>query len=98
MVLSKSINMRIRKGFKIQSVGGENIILLQGTYGVDTTKIVSFNDTSLLLWNTYENKEFTMEEIATSLVEEFGINKTLAIKDAIAWIDVLIQNRLVEQQ
>jgi len=89
--------MRIRKGFKIQSVGGENIILLQGTYGVDTTKIVSFNDTSLLLWSIYESKEFTIEEIATSLINEFGIEKDLAFKDAVAWIDILIQNRLIEQ-
>lgn len=89
--------MRIRKGFKIQFVGGENIILLQGTYGVDTTKIVSFNDTSLLLWNIYKDKEFTTEEIVVSLIEEFGIERELATKDAIGWIDGLIQNRLIEQ-
>lgn len=90
--------MRIKKGFKIQSVGGENIILMQGTYGVDTTKIVSFNDTSLLLWNLYENKEFTEEHVTMFLIEEFGIEKDLAIKDAKAWINVLVQNRLIEQQ
>ncbi|MBK5721501.1 PqqD family protein [Dysgonomonas sp. Marseille-P4677] len=89
--------MRIRKGFKVQFVGGENIILLQGTYGVDTTKIVSFNDTSLLLWRIYENKEFTSEEIAETLVDEFDIEKELAIKDAVNWIDILIRNRLIEQ-
>ncbi|MDU1891688.1 MAG: PqqD family protein [Dysgonomonas sp.] len=90
--------MRIKKGYKIQSVGGENIILLQGTYGVDTTKIVSFNETSLLLWSLYEDKEFTTEQIAASLIEEFGIEKDLAIKDATSWIDGLIQNKLIEQQ
>ena len=90
--------MRIRKGFKIQSVGGENIILLQGTYGIDTTKIVSFNETALLLWNLYEDREFTTEQIAATLVEEFGIEKDLAIIDATNWIDILIQNRLIEYQ
>jgi len=90
--------MKIRKGFKVQSVGGENIILLQGTYGVDTTKIVSFNETSLLLWNLYEYKEFTVEQVVTSLMDEFGIENELAIKDANTWIDILIQNRLIEQQ
>lgn len=90
--------MRIKKGFKVQSVGGENIILLQGTYGVDTTKIVSFNETSLLLWSLYQDKEFTTEEIADSLIEEYGIERELAIKDAKSWIEVLIQNRLIETQ
>lgn len=90
--------MRIRKGFKIQSVGGENIILLQGTYGIDTTKIVSFNETSLLLWSLYEGKEFSIEQIVASLMEEYGIDKNLAIKDATNWIDILIENRLIEYQ
>ncbi len=82
----------------MQSVGGENIILLQGTYGVDTTKIVSFDDTSLFLWSLYEDKEFTTEQIAESLIEEYGIEKDLALKDAESWVDTLIQNRLIEQQ
>lgn len=90
--------MRIRKGFKVQSVGGENIILLQGTYGVDTTKIVSFNETSLWLWELYENGEFTTDQVADSLIEKFGIKKDLAVEDAKAWIDILVQNRLIEQQ
>jgi hypothetical protein len=89
--------MRIRKGFKIQSVGGENIILLQGTHGVDTTKIVSLNDTSLLLWKIYEDREFTTEEVAGSLIDEFNIKKDLAVKDAASWVDTLIENRLIEQ-
>lgn len=90
--------MRIRKGFKVQSVGGENIILLQGTYGVDTTKIVSLNETSLLLWSLFEEKDFTVEQVADSLVEEFGIDENLAMKDAANWINTLEQNRLIEQQ
>jgi len=90
--------MRIRKGFKIQSVGGENIILLQGTYGVDTTRIVSFNETSLFLWSLYEGREFTTEQITISLIEKYDIERDLAIKDAKAWIDILIQNSLIEQQ
>lgn len=89
--------MRIRKGFKVQSVGGENIILLQGTYGVDTTKIMSFNETSLWLWELYENEEFTVDQVADSLIEKFEIKRDLAVKDAKAWIDILVQNRLIEQ-
>lgn len=89
--------MKIRKGFKIQSVGGENIILLQGTYGVDSTKIVSLNRTSLLLWRVYQDKDFSPEQIADFLVERYGIDKNLAMKDSLEWINTLIQNRLIEQ-
>lgn len=89
--------MRIRKGLKVRSIGGESIILLQGTYGVDSTRILSLNETSLFLWNLYSGKEFTTEQIITSLMQEFSINRSLATKDANAWINVLVQNRLIEQ-
>ncbi|NDV60222.1 PqqD family protein [Bacteroides sp. 519] len=88
--------MKIRKDFKMQTVGGEHIILLQGNLGVDTTKIISFNETSLFLWNLYQNKEFTKEQIATSLIEEYGIDEELATEDADMWVRSLIQHSLID--
>lgn len=90
--------MKIQKSFKIQSVGGENILLLQGKYGVDTTKIISFNKTSLFLWNLFKDKEFTTDQIASSLMEEYGIDKELAMRDAQSWVSTLIQYCIIDQQ
>lgn len=89
--------MKIKKELKVQNVGGENIILLQGMHGVDTTKIISLNNTSLWLWNHFTDKDFTTEQVAASLVEKFGINSELAKKDAAIWVETITQNRLVEQ-
>lgn len=89
--------MRIKKEYKIQSVGGENIILLQGMHGVDTTKIVSLNETSLWLWDRFYDSDFTVEEVAEALIAEYNINMELAEKDARTWVDTLIQNRLIEK-
>ncbi|GAB6122633.1 PqqD family protein [Dysgonomonas termitidis] len=89
--------MRIREGFRVQSVGDENIILLQGTYGIDTTKIVSLNETALLLWNLYRDKEFTKDQIASTLIKEFGVREELAVRDASLWIDALVRNGFIEQ-
>lgn len=89
--------MKIKKNLKVQSVGGENIILLQGVHGVDTTKIVSLNETSLWLWEHFMEREFDLEQVSGALVEEFGITHELAEKDAAAWVDMMIQNRLIEQ-
>lgn len=88
--------MKIRKGFNIQTVGGENIILLQGKFGVDTTKIISFNETSLFLWNLYKDKEFTTDQIAITLMEEYGIDQELATRDAEMWIQTLIQYSIID--
>lgn len=89
--------MKIKNELKVQNVGGENIILLQGTHGVDTTKIVSLNETSLWLWNRFADRDFTAEDVADALKDEFGIDSGLAEKDAKTWIDMMVQNRLIEQ-
>lgn len=89
--------MKIRKELEIQNVGGENIILLQGTHGVDATKIVSLNQTSIWLWEQFTDKIFTTEQVAESLIEKFGIDAELAKKDAATWVDILTQNLLIEQ-
>lgn len=89
--------MKIKKEYKIQNVGGENIILLQGTHGMDATKIVSFNETSLWLWEEFTDKDFTTEQVADSLMEQFGIDAELAKKDAVTWVDLLTQNQLIGQ-
>lgn len=89
--------MKIKKNVKVRSVGGENIILLQGTHGLDTTKIVSLNETSLWLWERFADSEFDVGQVAEALASEFGIDKALAEKDAAEWVDMMIRNRLIEQ-
>lgn len=89
--------MKIKNELRVQNIGGENIILLQGTHGVDTTKIVSLNQTSLWLWEVFTDKDFTTDELADSLIKKFGIDPELAKKDAAHWVDVLTRNQLIVQ-
>lgn len=90
--------MKIRKELTVQNVGGENVILLQGKHGLDTTKIVSLNETSLWLWSRFaQERDFTVEQVADALAEEFGIDRKLADKDARAWVGMMLQNMLIEQ-
>ena len=90
--------MKIRKELTVRNVGGENVILLQGKHGLDTTKIVSLNETSLWLWRRFaDGADFTVEQVADALAEEFGIGRKLAGKDAQAWVGMMIQNMLIEQ-
>jgi hypothetical protein len=90
--------MRIKKELTTQNVGGENVILLQGKHGLDTTKIVSLNETALWLWNRFAGgKDFTVEQVAGELASEYGIESELAAADARAWVGMLLQNTLIEQ-
>ena len=83
--------MKIKKGFVLREMCGENIVAGEGLENISFNKLISLNATAAFLWKKVVDKEFTPEEMAGYLVEEYGIDMELAIKDAKAlaqaWID-----------
>ena len=53
--------MKINPIFKVRKVAGENIILLQGKTNGDMTRVVAFNESALLMWDSLQGKDFTVE-------------------------------------
>ena len=88
--------MKISSKFKVRSIVGENVIIKQGKFGEDMTKMISLNETSLFLWNKFHEVEFTAEQVAQALVDEYEIETELAQKDAQAWCDRLAECGLTE--
>ena len=87
--------MKIRKEYKVRSMAGENVVIMQGSEGFDMTRIISLNESSLLLWNALQGKEFEVADVATLLVDEYGIDTETATADAQAWVEKLAECGLV---
>lgn len=81
--------MRIDGSFKLRKIAGENLIVKQGGSHSDLTKIISLNPTAVFLWESLEGKDFTVEDAARLLVDRFGIDKDIAMKDADRWIGTM---------
>ena len=83
--------MKIKKGFVLRQMCGENIVTAEGLEHINFNKLISLNATAAFLWEKVEGNEFTAEEMAQYLVEEYGIDMELALTDAgklaLAWID-----------
>ena len=83
--------MKIKKGFVLRQMCGENIVTAEGLEHINFNKLISLNTTAAFLWEKVEGNEFTVEEMAQHLVEEYGIDMELALTDAgklaQAWID-----------
>ena len=87
--------MRFKEGYKVRSMAGENVVIMQGTAGSDMTRIISLNDSSLLLWNALQGKEFEVADVATLLVDEYEIDLETATADAQAWVAKLSECGLI---
>jgi hypothetical protein len=86
--------MKIKDGFVLREMCGENIVAAEGLQNINFNKLISLNSTAAFLWKELVGKEFTAEDMASLLVEEYGIDMELALKDSKAlcqaWIDAEI--------
>jgi hypothetical protein len=87
--------MKFKEGYKVRSMAGENVVIMQGTAGSDMTRIISLNDSSLLLWNKLQGKEFDVDTVAEILVDTYEIDAELAQRDAKAWVEKLAECGLI---
>ncbi|MDD3280347.1 MAG: PqqD family protein [Bacteroidales bacterium] len=88
--------MRINKKYKVRDIAGEKIVIVQGEYGVDFTRIISLNQTSDWLWQLFIDKEFNLEEIKEALLSRFNVDAEQAVLDAKAWVDKMLEYDLIE--
>lgn len=83
--------MRIKDGFVLREMCGENIVAGEGLEHISFNKLISLNSTAAYLWKELVGKDFEVEEMADLLIKRYGISEELAIKDsealAQAWVD-----------
>lgn len=74
--------MKIKDGFVLREMCGENIVAGEGLEHINFNKLISLNSTAAFLWKALEGKEFTAEDMAQLLVDEYGIDMELAMTDS----------------
>ncbi len=83
--------MKIKNGFILREMCGEKIVTGEGIEHINFNKLISLNSTAAYLWEALTGKEFTEESMAQLLVEQYGIDMELALKDSSnlckAWCD-----------
>lgn len=84
--------MRIIGGFILRDIMGQATIIGEGVKQVDFNKLITLNDSAAYLWRCVEKTDFDVSTLANLLVDKYGIDQTIAEKDAqtIAnlWIEV----------
>ena len=74
--------MRLKKGFVLREVCGEKIIAGEGLETINFNKLISLNDTAAMLWKKAEALgEFTTEQLADALTEEYEVSREQALGD-----------------
>lgn len=84
--------MKIKEGFILRQMCGENIVAAEGLQNINFNKLLSLNESAAYLWKELVGKEFTQEEMAELLISRYGIDKKLAMTDSAnlmkSWVEV----------
>ena len=95
--------MRAKKGFNLREVCGEQIIVAEGRENLDFTNIISMNESSAFLWNSVQDKVFTIDDLSDLLVDNYVIDENTPLdrerakKDAQAMLDKWVEAGIVEE-
>lgn len=75
--------MKLKKGFVLREVCGENVIMGEGLETVNFNKLINLNETAALLWKkAMELGDFTAEQLADALTETYEVSHEQALSDA----------------
>lgn len=89
--------MKTKKGFRLRSICGENIIVAEGVENIDFSRIISMNESSAFLWSKITDTEFSVSDLVSYLTEEYDVDQQTAITDVEALVKNWIEAGIVEE-
>ena len=76
--------MRIKNGFVLREVCGEQVIMGEGVGALDFGKLLCLNETAAWLWQKASEGDFTIESLADALCGEYEVSAEQAKADVAA--------------
>lgn len=74
--------MKVKKGFNLRTVCGENIIVAEGLSNIDFSRIISLNEGAAYLWKNIQGIDFDADKLTALLTDEYEVEKETAQRDA----------------
>ncbi len=89
--------MKIKKGFVLREVCGENVIMGEGLGAINFGKLLALNETAAWLWKqAVEMGDFTLDALSDRLCEEYDVTPINAKSDVAEIIDEWLKVGVVE--
>ena len=90
--------MKVKSGFNLRDVCGEQFIVAEGKENIDFSNIISMNESSAYLWQEVQQRDsFTAKDLADLLLKEYEVDEKTALKDAERFAKQLVKAGIVEE-
>ena len=89
--------MKAKKGFELQKVCGEHLLVPAGTENIDFSKIISMNESVAYLWKNIANRDsFNIDTLVELLLKEYEVNEDVAREDCRHIMERWIETGIIE--
>lgn len=88
--------MKIKDGFMLRKVGGENLAVAVGEASDQFFGMIKLNDTAAFLWKKIEEGADTREKLVKALTAEYDVSEERAEKGVDSFLETLKENRILE--
>lgn len=89
--------MKIKDGFTLRTMLGENIVVGEGLSQVNFNKLITLNETAAFLWKEVQGKTFGKEDLVKLLLDNYEVEEERAAADVDKLIDTWIKEGLIEE-
>lgn len=83
--------MKIKKGFVIRTVGGQNVAVPVGEMSKNFHGMINLNETGKFLWDFF-SQEHTLEEGVVALCGEYDVDSSIAENDVKRFMETILSN------
>ncbi|MBO5736627.1 MAG: PqqD family protein [Clostridia bacterium] len=87
--------MKIKKGFVLRVVGGENVVVPVGAMSKVFHGMINLNDTGAFMWKFF-SEDHTLEEGVSALCAEYEVEEERARNDVQKFMTTVQENGFAE--
>jgi len=89
--------MKIKKGFVLREVCGQNVIVGEGLDAINFGRMLSLNDTAAWIWKEgMKEGEFTADSLTVAMCAKYEVAPERALADIKATLDQWLQLGVIE--
>lgn len=87
--------MRIKKGYLVKEVAGENIVVSTEKREIDFDYIIHLNDSAKLLFEALMENDLDEKDLIKLLTDNYDVTEEIAEKDVKEFIEMLKTNDIL---
>lgn len=87
--------MKIKKGYLVREVAGENIVVSTEKREVDFDYIIHLNDSAKLLFEALMEDDLEEKDLVNILLNNYEVEEDVAAKDVSEFVEMLKLNDII---